>query len=219
MKYICIYLIKLYQKIPGPWHNSCKFKPTCSNYAIGVLEEFGFLLTVSSSVLRKSFSSCSSSVPMKHDNALILFILANISSVISLAIASNTSDVLFKFKYSYILALLSMQIIATVVQISGIFSGVGSVIKQSNLFFNSELIPFKALYSIAFIFNLYFLETLFINFINLLSMSKTYISHLIPEETISIKISNLGDDNRLFEFESDSDNYQEIFKMLGDNYA
>ena len=42
MKYICIYLIKLYQKIPGPWHNSCKFQPTCSNYAIGVFYEFGF---------------------------------------------------------------------------------------------------------------------------------------------------------------------------------
>ena len=43
MKYILIYLIRLYQKIPGPWHNNCKFQPTCSNYAIGVLEEFGFV--------------------------------------------------------------------------------------------------------------------------------------------------------------------------------
>ena len=42
MKYICIYLIKLYQKIPGPWHNYCKHQPTCSNYAIGVFNEFGF---------------------------------------------------------------------------------------------------------------------------------------------------------------------------------
>ena len=42
MKYVLIYLIKIYQKIPGPWHNNCKFKPTCSNYAIGVLNEFGF---------------------------------------------------------------------------------------------------------------------------------------------------------------------------------
>ena len=42
MKYILIFLIKLYQRIPGPWHNSCKFQPTCSNYAIGVLNEFGF---------------------------------------------------------------------------------------------------------------------------------------------------------------------------------
>ena len=42
MKYILIYLIKLYQKIPGPWHNSCIYQPTCSDYAIGALEEFGF---------------------------------------------------------------------------------------------------------------------------------------------------------------------------------
>ena len=42
MKYILIFLIKIYQKIPGPWHGYCKFQPTCSNYAIGVLKEFGF---------------------------------------------------------------------------------------------------------------------------------------------------------------------------------
>lgn len=42
MKYIAIYFIKLYQKIPGKWHGYCKFQPTCSNYAIGVLTEFGF---------------------------------------------------------------------------------------------------------------------------------------------------------------------------------
>ena len=43
MKYLLIYLIKFYQKIPGPWHNSCKYTPTCSNYAIGVLNEYGVL--------------------------------------------------------------------------------------------------------------------------------------------------------------------------------
>ena len=42
MKYILIFLIRIYQKIPGPWHSYCKFHPTCSNYAIGVLKEFGF---------------------------------------------------------------------------------------------------------------------------------------------------------------------------------
>ena len=41
MKYILIWLIKCYQKIPGPWHNYCRFKPTCSEYAIGALKEFG----------------------------------------------------------------------------------------------------------------------------------------------------------------------------------
>ena len=43
MKYILIFLIKIYQKIPGPWHGYCKHLPTCSNYAIGVLKEFGFI--------------------------------------------------------------------------------------------------------------------------------------------------------------------------------
>lgn len=43
MKYIIIFFIKIYQKIPGPWHNYCKHLPTCSNYAIGVFQEFGFL--------------------------------------------------------------------------------------------------------------------------------------------------------------------------------
>lgn len=41
MKKIAIGLIKLYQRIPGPWHNCCKYQPTCSNYAIGVINEFG----------------------------------------------------------------------------------------------------------------------------------------------------------------------------------
>lgn len=42
MKYVLIFLIKIYQKIPGPWHSHCKYQPTCSNYAIGVISEFGF---------------------------------------------------------------------------------------------------------------------------------------------------------------------------------
>ncbi len=42
MKYVAIFLIKLYQKIPIKVHNYCKFQPTCSEYAIGVFREFGF---------------------------------------------------------------------------------------------------------------------------------------------------------------------------------
>lgn len=42
MKKLLIALIKLYQKIPGPWHNACKYHPTCSNYAIEALEKHGF---------------------------------------------------------------------------------------------------------------------------------------------------------------------------------
>ena len=41
MKRILIKLIKWYQKIPGNFHNSCKFIPTCSNYAIEAINEYG----------------------------------------------------------------------------------------------------------------------------------------------------------------------------------
>lgn len=39
---LSISLIKLYQKVPGPWHGMCRFQPTCSNYAIEALEVHGF---------------------------------------------------------------------------------------------------------------------------------------------------------------------------------
>lgn len=39
---ISIFLIKIYQKIPGPWHQACRYYPTCSNYAITSLNEYGF---------------------------------------------------------------------------------------------------------------------------------------------------------------------------------
>jgi len=41
MKYFLIGLIKIYQLIPGPWHNSCRHIPTCSNYAIDAINEYG----------------------------------------------------------------------------------------------------------------------------------------------------------------------------------
>ena len=41
MKYILIGLIKVYQMIPGPWHNSCRHIPTCSNYGILAIMEYG----------------------------------------------------------------------------------------------------------------------------------------------------------------------------------
>lgn len=43
IKKVLIKLIKLYQKIPGPWHASCKFVPTCSNFAIEALEKHGVI--------------------------------------------------------------------------------------------------------------------------------------------------------------------------------
>ena len=42
MKKFSIFLIQLYQKIPGPWHVSCRYYPTCSNYAIEAIEMHGF---------------------------------------------------------------------------------------------------------------------------------------------------------------------------------
>ncbi len=41
MKYFLLGLIKVYQMIPGPWHGACKYTPTCSNYAIDAIIEYG----------------------------------------------------------------------------------------------------------------------------------------------------------------------------------
>ena len=41
MKYFLLGLIKIYQLIPGPWHNLCRFHPTCSNYSIKAIKEYG----------------------------------------------------------------------------------------------------------------------------------------------------------------------------------
>ena len=43
MEKLLIKLIRFYQKIPGPWHSACKFKPTCSEYAIDAIEIHGAL--------------------------------------------------------------------------------------------------------------------------------------------------------------------------------
>lgn len=41
MKKVLIKLIKIYQKIPGSWHYSCRHIPTCSDYAIEAIEVYG----------------------------------------------------------------------------------------------------------------------------------------------------------------------------------
>jgi putative membrane protein insertion efficiency factor len=43
MKTFLIGSIKLYQIIPGPWHAYCRHIPTCSNYAIEAINEYGSL--------------------------------------------------------------------------------------------------------------------------------------------------------------------------------
>lgn len=43
MKHILIGIIKIYQKIPGPWHSCCRHIPTCSNYGIEAIDEYGAL--------------------------------------------------------------------------------------------------------------------------------------------------------------------------------
>lgn len=52
MKHILIWFIKLYQKIPGPWHNMCRHIPTCSNYASEAILRYGSLKGVYLSIKR-----------------------------------------------------------------------------------------------------------------------------------------------------------------------
>jgi len=41
VKRILIKLIKAYQRAPLKSHGACRYQPTCSNYAIGAIEEHG----------------------------------------------------------------------------------------------------------------------------------------------------------------------------------
>lgn len=41
MKKVLIKLIDIYKSIPGPWHNSCKYIPTCSQYAKDAINTYG----------------------------------------------------------------------------------------------------------------------------------------------------------------------------------
>lgn len=43
MKKFIIFLIRCYQKIPGKHHNACRYIPTCSNYTIDAVNEYGVI--------------------------------------------------------------------------------------------------------------------------------------------------------------------------------
>ncbi len=49
---ISIKLIKVYQNIPGSWHNNCRYYPTCSNYAIDALKKYGFIKGWKKAIIR-----------------------------------------------------------------------------------------------------------------------------------------------------------------------
>ncbi len=40
---ISCFFIKIYQKIPGPWHRMCRYYPTCSDYALEAIKTYGFV--------------------------------------------------------------------------------------------------------------------------------------------------------------------------------
>ena len=46
MKYLCIWLIRLYQKLLSPLKRrpTCRFSPTCSAYALEAFQKRGFLI-------------------------------------------------------------------------------------------------------------------------------------------------------------------------------
>ena len=41
MKKFLIFLVRMYQRIPGFWHDSCRHTPSCSNYMIEAIEKHG----------------------------------------------------------------------------------------------------------------------------------------------------------------------------------
>ena len=71
MKKLLIWIIQLYQKIPFSSHNSCRFQPTCSNYAIEAIDRFGSIkgsyLTIKRILRCNPFGKCGyDPVPIKE---------------------------------------------------------------------------------------------------------------------------------------------------------
>ncbi len=71
VKRLLIKLIKQYQKIPFNSHYKCKYIPTCSNYAITVINDFGALkgsfLTIKRIIKCNPFSHGGIDLPPKKE--------------------------------------------------------------------------------------------------------------------------------------------------------
>lgn len=65
MKKILINLIALYQKIPGRFHDNCRFIPTCSNYGIEAIEKYGSIKGTFLTI--KRIIKCNPFSKMKYD--------------------------------------------------------------------------------------------------------------------------------------------------------
>lgn len=52
MKKVLIKIIKAYQKAPLSSHNNCKYVPSCSNYAIDAINEYGAFIGTFKSIWR-----------------------------------------------------------------------------------------------------------------------------------------------------------------------
>ena len=72
MKKVLLKLIKLYQRIPFSSHSKCKYIPTCSNYAIEVINTFGAfkgtLLTIKRLLKCNPFSKGGIDLPPQKEN-------------------------------------------------------------------------------------------------------------------------------------------------------
>ena len=71
VKRLLIKLIEQYQKIPFNSHYKCKYIPTCSNYAITVINDFGALkgsfLTIKRIIKCNPFSHGGIDLPPKKE--------------------------------------------------------------------------------------------------------------------------------------------------------
>ena len=72
MKLILIYLIRGYQVIPFIGHRMCRFTPTCSEYMIEAIENYGVIKGIKLGIKRlkkcRPYGSCGyDPVPLKEE--------------------------------------------------------------------------------------------------------------------------------------------------------